>query len=164
MRCFLGIKIQDKIIKNIQEVGRNLEKLPIEAKYVENSNLHVTIKFFENLELSKLDDVKLFVKQNITNSFDMKFIGVGAYPNVNKPRVVWIGIQSTVLEEICKNFGGSSPHLTIARIKKGGDLSEFVKEFNMNFGSMKVDHISLFKSSLSSTGPIYTEIWGYDLD
>ena len=52
------------------------------------------------------------------------------------------------------------PHITVFRIKKKiGDISGELKSHKMiNFGIQNISNIKLKKSTLTSSGPIYTDL------
>jgi 2'-5' RNA ligase len=56
-----------------------------------------------------------------------------------------------------------SPHLTICRVKYVRDrqplFDVIAKHSNTYFGRQHVDKISLKKSTLTPTGPIYSDVW-----
>ena len=125
------------------------------------------MKFLGDIKSDEIDIVKEHVKKLNPHKFTMSLSGIGVFPNKDRPRVLWIGIDKgrEELTRICKSLGGKDPHLTIARIRSFG--SEFMgwikKHENDEFGNMEIKEIMLFESTLSSTGPKYTKIWSYEL-
>ena len=107
----------------------------------------------------------------------MEFKGVGTFPNIRNPRVIWVGIEKGAselseiygqLEPKLRKIGlipdkkGFSPHLTIARVRSGRNRSELVNILGdlklYDFGVMRADILRLKKSTLTPTGPIYSTI------
>jgi 2'-5' RNA ligase len=102
---------------------------------------------------------------------------LGAFPSVNRPRVLWLGIDGdtdalinleTEIDARFQDYGFKKedrpfrPHLTLARIKEPRGLvglAETVKK-NEDYiaGSFTVSGLTLFKSDLKPTGAIYTKL------
>jgi 2'-5' RNA ligase len=110
-------------------------------------------------------------------SFDVKLHGVGAFPDLRYPRVLWVGITQgadqlrsifSQLEHGLRSLGfapdpkGFSPHLTIARVRSGRNKAELAmvatENANYEFGTIKAQCIRLKKSDLTPKGPIYSTL------
>jgi len=113
--------------------------------------------------------------------FRVEFVGLGAFPSLRRPRVVWVGISDGV-EELAKIFGqlepelfgmgfrpesrGFSPHVTLARalarVRSGRNRQRLVDEVTAHadeaYGGFEVQHIRLKKSVLTPRGPIYSTV------
>ena len=113
-------------------------------------------------------------------SFNVQIKGLGAFPDLCYPRVIWAGITEGAdqlktifnqLEPRLRNLGftpdpkGFNPHLTIARVKTGrnkAELSDFVaKNANYNFGVIKAECLRLKRSDLTPRGPVYSTLKQY---
>jgi 2'-5' RNA ligase len=124
-----------------------------------------------------VEKVKEIMRSVHFSEFQASFKGVGAFPNLNRINVVWIGITDGQdqlnrifhqIEPSLRQIGlspdnkGFSPHLTIARVRSGrniGALADFVtKSSDLEFGSMIVKYVRLKKSTLTSKGPIYSTL------
>jgi 2'-5' RNA ligase len=156
-----------------------LRKQIRQASWVKAGNIHLTMKFLGEVEGSRLATIEGAVEQVARNHspFTLQVGGIGAFPNLTRPRVIWAGIKvgasevSTLTREInlelnrCgypldeKKF---NPHLTIARIKSRVDLRPFVHMFDqyeeIDNASMIVHEITLVRSQLHPKGAIYTPL------
>jgi 2'-5' RNA ligase len=102
---------------------------------------------------------------------------MGVFPEAKHPRVIWIGMseESEKVKELADKIecdaakegfreeeGEFSPHLTIGRIKEKIEvdiLSKFLAEHEKeDFGSFRVENVSLMKSTLRRSGPTYERI------
>ena len=114
-----------------------------------------------------------------TKVFNIQCGGLGCFPNIRQPRVIWLGekrepllsdlhaqidnsLSVTGLPKDEKNF---SPHLTLGRVKEYLTISELVTltsmiktEAEKPLIEMPVREVILYKSVLSRTGPVYTQI------
>jgi 2'-5' RNA ligase len=109
--------------------------------------------------------------------FDVKIVGLGAFPDVRYPRVVWAGIIEgadklrsvfSQLEPHLRALSfppdpkGFSPHLTFARVRSGRNRAELAGFINKNasyeFGIVRAACLRLKKSELTPRGPIYSTL------
>jgi len=171
MRAFIAISIPEDIKERIHELQRKLPDRNL--KIVAKENLHITLKFLGNIDEQMLENIssKLInlIKTKNIKPFKVKIAGIGFFPNEKFIRVVWIDCKSNELkilgDRISKSLTGLgfSPeefksHLTIARVKGRTDLEDFFKSYkNEELGSFIVKDIVIYKSELTSKGPIYTE-------
>jgi len=165
MRLFVAIEIDDKIKEKIAETCKEL----IEKSSLEK--LHITLKFIGEVEDDKIDQVIKALEKINFEPFEIDFKGVGAFPNQNFIRVVWVGCESKKLSELSEKIENAlanfckkekrpfSGHVTIARPKRKIDLKDFfAKHKEKGFGKMKVDSFVLKKSTLTKTGAIHETI------
>jgi len=154
-----------------------LTKTGADLKIVEPKNIHITMRFLGDITLDTVE--KIFDGMNKVQfvPFDVKICGVGAFPDVRYPRVVWAGITQGAeelrdifnqLEPQLRTLGfapdskGFSPHLTIARVRSGrnkSELASFVGEnSNYDFGTVRAACLRLKRSVLTPKGPIYSTL------
>jgi len=181
MRLFIAVELPDEVRKNITELINELKEVGSAVKWVEEKNLHITLKFLGWVEDRKVDNVVELATKAAggTGSFKAKFEGTGTFPSGKNPRVVWVGMGeggeklkklADSLEEALSNAGYRSEerefssHATIGRVKvprqardKGVDkLKEKMESIkDPKFGEAIVDHIDIMKSTLTPKGPVY---------
>ncbi|MGB9613444.1 MAG: RNA 2',3'-cyclic phosphodiesterase [Candidatus Margulisiibacteriota bacterium] len=179
MRTFIAVELPDEVRKNITELINELKTTEAAVKWVEQQNLHITLKFLGWVEDRKINEVMDLIKKAVekTGSFKAKFAGLGTFPAGKTPRVVWVGVKdgsdrltnlANALEKTLSQAGYRSQerefssHVTIGRIKekKGVDkLIAKISEFKSSeFGEAIVNHVDLMKSTLTPKGPIYEKI------
>ncbi len=179
MRIFIAVELPDEVKKNIVELVSELKEVGSGVKWVEEKNLHITLKFLGWVEDRKVDHVVELATKAAggTGSFKAKFEGTGTFPSGKNPRVVWVGMGeggeklkklADSLEESLSNAGYRSEekefssHVTIGRVKekKGVEkLKEKMADFkDPKFGEAIIDHIDIMKSTLTPKGPIYERI------
>lgn len=106
--------------------------------------------------------------------------GLGCFPNYNRPRVVWLGLEGSTavlkglqahLDRWLVNFDfepekrGFSPHLTIGRVhrqvsnRQRRELGDQIRGYEVpKLGEFTVESVHLFKSDLKPTGAVYTHL------
>ena len=173
MRAFVAVEISnDEVINSITKFQ---SKINIEAKPVKPQNLHFTLQFLGEIS----DDVSQKIKQALKtiefSTFKINFKGLGAFPKIKFPRVVWIGtdeVGGNALADLAKNvenvltplgFISDKPfksHITVFRIKnKIGDISKELEKYEKyDFGSQEISKIKLKQSVLTPQGPVYSDL------
>lgn len=186
-RCFLAIDIDSDLIQNIVKVQEEFKNTNNNVKYVEEENLHFTLKFFGDIDKDKIFEVKSCIlkvlneinfKDNFSNEISIK--GIGTFPNKNYMKVLWVGCENSefitklhdALDLEFKKIGFKldkqfKTHITIGRIRNLKDKNEFKSKIekleNFEIGNMNIEKISLKISELTSKGPIYSNIKVFEL-
>lgn len=184
IRSFLAIDIPHPIIKKIGSVLETLSSSPGDVKWVKPESIHITLKFFGNIEKKDIDRVgsRMESVAFLKNPFFLRIAGMGAFPNSRSPRVIWLGVEekgdqlTTILRELEKNFTDMgfkpekrpfNPHLTLGRIKSSRgrrDISQVLdNDADKDFGSFAVKSLVLFGSNLTPRGAIHTKLKTVDL-
>lgn len=173
VRCFVAVDVEDPaIVSKVAAVQQQLEAAGAKLKLVELENLHLTLRFIGEIPRELVERVMEALRGVEFAPFTVRFVGLGAFPNPRRPRVIWVGVEEGAreLSELSEKVNSAlaklklpkpdeefTPHLTVARVKSGvGSLPRIIEEGgSLEFGSMLVDRIRLKKSTLTSRGPIY---------
>lgn len=179
IRTFLAIELPKPILKKIEEVQGDLRSAHADVRWVNPEKIHLTLKFFGNIEESRIDLILKSIEEPIRNTlpFSLKVRGVGAFPDLKNPRVVWMGLVDgkgvvgafqKQIESQSGKIGFQSedrpfhPHLTLGRMKSSRGKEDLVgrmeKHIEEEFGDFPVEGVVLFKSDLRPAGPIYTPL------
>jgi 2'-5' RNA ligase len=178
IRSFLAFDIDDqKILSRLAEAQGMLANSGADLKMVKPKNIHMTIRFLGDIHPPMIDSIYEEMKQISYTPFTVELVGLGAFPKLNYPRVVWAGIKKGAnelkdvfgqLEPRLRGLGfnpdmkGFSPHLTIARVRTGRNkarLAELVRELeDYEFGTIRAECLRLKKSDLTPRGPVYTNL------
>ena len=172
MRTFVAIEVSNKDVLN--SIHKIQAELNIKAKPVELHNMHFTVQFLGEVSDEMVKKISGALSSLEFSPFSISFAGVGVFPNLNFPRVIWIGTNEGVneLEKLAEmirsklsQLGFSpdkkfKPHVTIFRVKnKIEDISSKLEKFSSYyFGEQTVSEIKLKKSELTPNGPIYTDL------
>lgn len=173
MRVFVAVEISDDhVISSIREFQ---SKIKINAKPVLPQNLHFTLQFLGEVSEGEVENIRQALKLVKFSSFKINFKGLGTFPNIKSPRVIWIGTDqegANILSDLANKvenllsplgFTSDKPfksHLTVFRIKnKTDDISKELKKFELfDFGSQEISDIKLKQSILTPKGPLYSNI------
>lgn len=175
IRCFVAIEIPASIQALLKIVQTHLQSQIHKASWTKPGNFHLTLKFLGDVHPEAIDDISEAI-QRVTDthpSFSIAFGGIGGFPNLARPRVIWMGVKQgastvsrlakTVNRELT-DLGFSTdtrfhPHLTLARLRTATNL-EPLKNIPRKYdtivgGSMRVNEITLMQSQLHPNGAIY---------
>ena len=173
MRSFVAVEIsEENLISSIEEFQ---SKIKLQAKPVNSKNFHFTLQFLGEISEERAEKIIHALEQIKFDSFTVNLKGIGGFPRLTSPRIIWIGtddfggeqlvLLSRIIENALKPLGLISdksfkPHLTIFRIKKKiGDLTKELEGFKeIDFGMQRVDSVKLKKSRLTPKGSIYSDI------
>ena len=156
-----------------------MRKAPPETSWVREENLHLSIKFFGEQpdtapgELTNILAAIAAAQQPI----DLRIGGLGAFPNLRSPRVVWMGVQQDPrlelvhhdVEEACAASGFAldgrafRPHITLARVRDGMPVATsralaVAARAVKHQGMQQVTAISLVESVLAPGGARYDTV------
>ncbi len=188
LRAFIAIEFSGQVCEAIQKQTGRLRQILGDnlVRWVSTHNMHLTLKFLGDTTSSYLDFLKqlLIHEAEAHSQFDMQLGGLGAFPTLRRPRLLWIGIHAPAelaalqksIETGAARLGYEqeervfSPHLTIGRIHPNVDTLEQQKIRAAletiqlgNIGVVRVDSVHLFKSDLRPGGSIYTKLFSASL-
>ena len=182
IRAFLAIDIDDDLKPKINRIIKEFKGTDARIKYVELVNLHLTLKFFGDIDTDGLEVLEKAIAGVLKDfePFDIKIKGCGAFPNTKRIKVIWVGIDEDSIikdlhDKLDKEFErlGFDPdkrfstHLTVGRMKAGKNkdkVKDVIDEFSeVEIGEMRVSEISLKKSTLTPQGPIYEDLTIFEL-
>lgn len=177
MREFLAIEIENHLKDNIQKIQDTIKDTnSCKINYVKTENIHLTLKFFGEINERKEKQIIKIVEKTINDykHYTIKLAKIGAFPNIKRPRVIWTGIKDkhnvtiNLIKELDNEFNKIGfkkerdyvPHITIGRVKEIHDkelLNETLKELKNEYvGKLEIKSLSLKESQLTPNGPIYT--------
>jgi len=178
IRSFISFDLEDEaILERLSEAQGTLIKTGADLKLVKPRNIHITVRFLGNISPGIVDKIHKAMENVQFDPFQVEIRGVGAFPNLRFPRVVWAGIKKgaeelrSVFEQLepqLRQLGfkpdskGFSPHITIARVKTGRHKSELVQRIrelvDEEFGVVEARCLRLKRSDLTPKGPVYTTL------
>ncbi len=173
MRTFVAVEINnDEVLESIKKIQSDLD---LRAKPVALENIHFTLLFLGEIS----EQISFKVQEALSSikfvEFDVEFQGIGVFPKVSQPRVIWVGIDEKGGEQLCNlasqvesalsplGFQRDKPfrsHVTIFRIKnKVRNISDKLTKFSSEkFGVQRVSEIKFKQSVLTPEGPNYSDL------
>ena len=178
VRTFIAVDIPSQVRDRARQLIDCLRASGAEVTWVRPENLHLTLKFLGDVPDVELGKVCRAVEQSAARaaSFEVFCGGAGAFPDVRRPRTIWMGLQRGEQEMAALHAGMDKalakagyprdnrryhPHLTIGRLRRGGgpqqqDLSRLIQD-NSDYeaGPTFVTEAIVFSSVLQKSGPTY---------
>jgi 2'-5' RNA ligase len=184
IRAFIAIELNDQVKQAIREFQDQLKPLGCDISWVKPENAHLTLKFLGDVKAKMVPSVT----ETLTNlcrdlrPFDTALAQPGVFPDLRHPRVVWIGLDDTdgnlarvagSLETALGNIGFKKErrdfqaHITVGRIKSDKNiqkLSKSLENYNLpKVVTQSIQNISLYKSVLTGSGPVYSILARFSL-
>ena len=167
----MAVELPEKFHAKISEIQSRF--MGPGLRPVDPSIVHITLKFLGDVEEAQLAEIINALDRLDCPAFDSKVSGVGAFPGLKNPRVVWLGADGDYsclqrqVENLLSDIGFKKeprkfvPHATLARITylSGPRKKELICAIEslrgFDVGQMRVDSVKLKKSTLTPQGPIY---------
>jgi 2'-5' RNA ligase len=181
VRCFIAIELPDELIKELAVLIAGLKnRSPSIVRWVDPKGIHITLKFLGEVSEELIDEIVLSMEETASSNrpFKLQVGGVGAFPNLNRPQLAWVGVKGEMdklntlqkkIEQNIEQLGfprekrDYSPHLTLGRVRNEApdfDRQKLGKLLSTTtFASnvpVDVEAVHLFKSQLTPAGAIYT--------
>lgn len=178
-RLFIGTFTS---VSGMEMVRETVESLGILGKWVEKENIHFTYRFLGNVKEENVSQIGRALKGKLKGlkAPTVEYRGLGVFPNFKFPKVLWIGVESKVVENLKRKvdqallpFGfpleqNFKPHVTLLRINKLRHAIKFksylfqMKDYHFD---RKVERkVYLIESKLTREGPIYSVLEEVILD
>jgi 2'-5' RNA ligase len=178
VRTFIAIDPGKPIRDRIIALQETMARTGAGVKWVEPDNLHVTLLFLGEVDMLEVPTLCQAVADTVgrTPSFPMSIENVGAFPNLRRPRILWVGVGEGVQEVVAlhdaletpllelgcyrREDRQYTPHLTLGRVTSDRPVQKLAATLTSRAGwqggATTVREIHVMSSELTSQGPIYT--------
>jgi len=119
-RTFIAIEIPAEIRRQIKTYVDQLRTAfpEVRASWSREDNLHLTLKFLGDVELSRIDSLSQACAHAARKvaPFELAISGCGTFPPHGKPKVLWIGVRHAGLPgslSPARTSGGQDPLLSL---------------------------------------------------
>jgi 2'-5' RNA ligase len=173
--------VRDNLTAQVAELRELSAKVADKRpRWVRPENLHVTLKFIGEVSPTKLEGIRDALSAIRSDApVEIKFRGLGFFPNEQHPRVLWAGLDASAnLPPLAGDIDGAletqgialerrpfTPHLTLARIEPPGLHEKLRAAIQKNgareFGSFQTREFYLIESKLKPSGAEYTTLASY---
>ena len=178
VRAFIAIRMNEQVEESVAKAIDELRHAGDGVRWVRRANLHITLKFLgPAVDSHRLQRLTSGLRQLAmkTAPFELAAAGVGAFPDLERPRAIWIGLHSMEsgalaalaarLETVAAEYGFErekrrwNGHLTIGRVgdrriaSKTRDALDAARE--REFGVSTIESITLYRSHLGPDGSSY---------
>ncbi len=183
IRTFIAIELPEEIKLEMERLQTRL-KLKTEAGVtcVKPAASHLTLKFLGNTPVEQVPEIQEIMERVVkgVHPFVLELKGVGCFPDIGRPRVVWVGLAGDEdlpllqmgLEDALAELGyvkedrEFTAHLTLARLRDDclpdarRRIGEMVQATDYQPGlKFTAESINLIQSVLKRSGPEYTTLY-----
>ena len=173
IRTFIAIFVRP--MPDVLEVLGQLRQMGQALRPVPPDNLHLTLRYLGPLPKPRHEPIFAAMRAAAKRSsfIDLTLRDLGAFPNFNRPNVIWAGVDDPegALASFVEDMSGElaevgfapekrpfHPHVTLARVKRRPPrrLADVYQRFaEHTFGDWKVKEVHLMSSELTPNGPKY---------
>lgn len=175
MRTFVAVPLPQECQSLLAELQGKMRPLGADVRWVAVPSIHLTLKFLGEIDPALVPKLADSLKNSAGElPFKLHLHGLGGFPGLRSPRVIWCGIEGDTdrlivlqekVERACADLGFPPenrpfhPHLTLGRVQGKRNLQlllDYIKiasDFEQVFD---VDRYHLYKSVLTPRGAIYT--------
>ncbi|HXV63711.1 MAG TPA: RNA 2',3'-cyclic phosphodiesterase [Vicinamibacteria bacterium] len=177
MRVFFAIELSPEIRASLGQLAEELAPRLDAARLVPPQKIHLTLRFLGETKEDRLTRLvtRLRPEVRLSPGFELRFGGVGLFPDARRPRVLWVAVVDPPqalfdLRSLIERFVGEAgfapeernfaPHLTLARFRRvPRSLTPLLSDLSdRGVGHMRVAELTLFESRLSPRGASYRVI------
>lgn len=183
IRCFIAIKV-DPVKQYFEYLARIKQDYNIRVKVVKPENYHFTLHFFGNISVEDVTEVNEALQVLDLQKFEFKLASTGSFPEnkLKRTKVLFVDTDlgrdniintASAIHELIGSLEFQVqtrkfiPHLTVCRIRSGSEITDFTQAWlHEKFDDvvMECNNLALIKSTLTSTGYVYTTLFEYKLN
>ena len=184
IRSFVAIELPEETRRVLADLQAELKTQtpPKAVRWTRPASIHLTLQFLGDVAPGKVEAIADALREVCAGrvSFTFHLRGLGVFPNPNRPRVVWVGIEepSGTLVALQKGVSQAliplgfepekrayTPHLTVGRAARNAGRRELAEVGDLitrsevgTLSQMLVEQITLMKSDLQPSGAVYTPL------
>ena len=184
MRCFISITLPEEIKRGMTAIQGRLRASGADVSWTRPEGMHLTLKFLGEVEEKMLPEMESALSAVVMgrSPFSLKVSGIGTFPDMRRPRVIWIALKEhgnnlirlqRGVEEKFNEIGfpqedrDFTPHITLGRIRSQKNVEKLLslieKEKDVELNGFDASCVHLMQSQLKPTGAIYTELYSAGL-
>lgn len=180
VRTFLAVDLNETILDAIEQVKLRLGETDGKIRWTDRRNLHVTLQFLGEVADETVAEIcaRTADAARQVEPFDVAVRGIACVPPTGRQlRMVWANVDDSsgefgaLHEIVAMEMSGMGlreenrrfkPHVTLARVKFLRDVDGFrdaAEQYrNRDFGTQSVSQVTVYSSTLTPTGPVYTSV------
>jgi len=183
VRTFIAIDVPAEVRNMISQAQERLLGIRgAKVSWLRSGGIHLTLKFLGDVERERLTDVTGSVQEcaKLAHPIELATTVVGGFPSLNRPRVLWLGIDGgpsllQLQEDIEQSLAAVGyppeqkrfhPHLTVGRVKsmaQGCRLAEQFRSLEFPRVFWVVREVWVMSSVLKPQGAEYSVIAAVNL-
>lgn len=186
-RLFLAIDFPESHREKLDRLLAIVSASDLPIRWIGGNAAHMTLHFLGETEIEVAELLRMGISGATggLTPFQLRVDGAGAFPNLTKPQIVWLGLDGELaalrrLHRATENFllqfeieaeeREFRPHITLGRARqklespqinalvslmRSVEVKQVLAELETPF---EVDHVTLYRSHLSSAGSTYERL------
>ncbi len=186
-RLFIATDFPESHRSHLDRLLEIISASDLPIRWIGANAAHMTLHFLGETEVEVAELLRMGFGSATGDvvPFQLRIDGAGAFPNLTRPQIVWLGLAGDIaslrrLHRATENFllqfeiqaeeREFKPHITLGRARqklespeinalvslmRSSDVKSILAELEAPF---EVDHVTLYRSHLSSTGSTYEPV------
>jgi RNA 2',3'-cyclic 3'-phosphodiesterase len=182
IRAFIAVTLAQSVIEEIAKVRAALQTAKGDIRWTRLEGLHLTLKFLGNIPRTQVEPILATLTEALRkhSSVQISVQGLGAFPTLKRPRVLWVGLTGVGLAELSETIETSlmrldfppedrefAPHLTLGRVRspRGWEqvLAVVKQRQQDSFGESHITQVTLYQSTLQTGSAVYSALGSVSL-
>ncbi len=183
MRAFVALEVPGQVLDSLVDFQKELSSTGADMKMVDRDNLHFTVKFLGDITEAQAAEVGSRLQSLSMKGAQVEVKGAGAFPSLSRPRVVWAGLareHEPFVEPIARQVIGAlegigerddrpfRAHITLGRVRSDRSSRQLGELLRLNsgrrFGTTTLSELKLKSSTLTPSGPVYSDVGVFRLN
>ncbi|MCD4759367.1 RNA 2',3'-cyclic phosphodiesterase [archaeon] len=175
MRLFIAVELPKEVKEELYRIQKLIKPSLAKIKWVPKKNLHLTLKFIGETEVS-VEEISERLSKIKFDSMKVGLDNFGVFSKGNETKVLWVDIkpggevielQQKVDSELFSLFKKDQKfklHLTLGRVKfvkKKEEFLKVLKEIEVKHIEFEINEFKLMESKLSKDGSKYIVLKEY---
>ena len=179
IRTFIAIELPDNIINAIGNMQKKIRRYGLKIRWVRPENVHITLKFLGDIDPEMIQSIESCLKKTCKENNPIQLLskGIGIFPGLKRPRVLWAGIggDTDILKKLQQSLDDHlsttgipkekrpfKGHLTVGRFKGHVDSKKLISVIK-TFSTFETDPfyaeaLTLYQSNLKPSGAVYSKL------
>ncbi len=176
MRTFIAVPLPSECRRLLLQTQDELRACNADVRWVAVDSIHLTLKFLGEIDPALLPELAAGLRgaTAAVQPFGISVSGLGGFPSLKNPRVIWCGIGGDVerlqelrsrVEDACRPLGfspearGFQPHLTLGRVQGKRNLQpllDYIRIAAQPESAFTASSYHVYRSELRPRGAVYT--------
>jgi len=176
MRTFIAIPLPIEARTLLADMQKTMRSFDADVRWTAASSIHMTMKFLGEIETASLPQLVQSLRMATAEErrFTLRMHGLGAFPDLRNPRVIWCGLDGDLpqlemlhkkVETACADAGFPpeerpfQAHLTLGRVRGKTNLKpllDYIKIGSSLEHTFDVKEFNVYQSTLRPEGALYS--------
>ena len=187
IRAFVAVEPPEDVLAHLEAVQRGLRqslgRAESAVRWTRPEGVHLTLQFLGDVPRTQVPSIEAALRKACegARTAQVRTAGLGVFPNPNRPRVLWIGLEGDLqpLFDVERAIGKAlsplgyepdkpfKPHLTLGRVRdhirpdEAAAIAQTIAQSAKHpptAAAFTADSVSLMQSTLQPGGADYREL------